>query len=164
MFKKGNFVISTSNGICEIQDILTMNMSGTAKEYYLLVPVSEPTAKVYIPVDVAENRIRLVMTKEEAWDIIKEISTIENIWIENEKEREKTYKEALASRDPKRLIGIIKTLYLRKKERTDAGKKNTAVDERYFKLAENQLHGELAFALGEEKQNVGKIIKEHITN
>lgn len=164
MFKKGNFVISTSNGICEIQDILTMNMSGTAKEYYLLVPVSEPTAKVYIPVDVAENRIRPVMTKEEAWDIIKGVSTIENIWIENEKERERTYKEALASRDPKRLIGIIKTLYLRKKERTNAGKKNTAVDERYFKLAENQLHGELAFVLGEEKQNIGKIIEEHITN
>ena len=164
MFEKGNFVINTNNGICEIQDILTMNMSGTPKEYYLLVPVSEATAKVYIPVDVAENRIRLVMTKDEAWDIIKGISSIECIWIDNEKEREKTYKEALASRDPKRLIGIIKTLDLRKKERTDAGKKNTAVDERYFKLAENQLHSELAFALGEEKQNVGKIIEEHITN
>lgn len=164
MFKKGNYVISTNNGICEIKDILTMNMSGTAKEYYLLVPITKPTAKVYIPVDVAENRIRLVMTKEEAWDIIKGISTIENIWIENEKEREKTYKEALASRDPKRLIGIIKTLSLRKKERTNAGKKNTAVDERYFKLAENQLHGELAFVLGEEKQNIGKIIFEHITS
>lgn len=164
MFEKGNFVINTTNGICEIQDILTMNMSGTAKEYYLLVPVSETSAKVYIPVDVAESRIRLVMTKEEAWDIIKGISEIENTWIENEKEREKTYKEALASRDPKRLIGIIKTLYLRRKERTEAGKKNTAVDERYFKLAENQLHSELAFVLGEEKQNISQLIIANIQN
>ena len=163
MFKKGNFVINTNNGICEIQDIITMNMSGTTKEYYLLVPVSEPSAKVYIPVDVAENRIRLVITKEEAWEIIKDIPSIESIWIENDKEREKIYKEALASREPKRLISIIKTLYLRKKERTDAGKKNTAVDERYFKLAENQLHAELAFALGEPKQNITKIIEEHLT-
>lgn len=162
MFEKGNHVINTNNGICEIQDIVTMNMSGTAKEYYLLVPVSEPTAKVYIPVDVAENRIRRVISKEEAWDIIKGIPSIENVWIENEKEREKIYKEALASRDPKRLISIIKTLYLRKKERSDAGKKNTAVDERYFKLAENQLHAELAFALGEPKQNIVHIIEEHL--
>ncbi|MBE5887561.1 MAG: hypothetical protein E7283_01855 [Lachnospiraceae bacterium] len=163
MFKKGNFVINTNNGICEIQDIVTMNMSGTAKEYYLLVPVSEPSAKVYIPVDVAENRIRLVITKEEAWEIIKGIPSIESIWIENDKEREKIYKEALASREPERLIRIIKTLYYRKKERIDAGKKNTAVDERYFKLAENQLHSELAFALGEPKQNITKIIEEHLT-
>ena len=164
MLEKGNFVISTGNGICEIQDILTMNMSGTPKEYYLLVPIAEPTAKVYIPVDIAAARIRPVLTEEEAWDIIKGVSAIDSIWIENEKEREKTYKEALASRDPKRLIGIIKTLYLRKKERTDAGKKNTAVDERYFKLAEDQLHGELAFVLGEDKRNIEKIIIEYITN
>ena len=163
MFKKGNYVINTNNDICEIQDIVTMNLSGTAKEYYLLVPVSEPSAKIYIPVDVAENRIRLVITKEEAWEIIKGIPSIESVWIENDKEREKIYKEALASREPKRLISIIKTLYLRKKERTDAGKKNTAVDERYFKLAENQLHAELAFSLGEPKQNITKIIEEHLT-
>lgn len=164
MFQKGNFVISTNNGICEIQDILIMNMSGTAKEYYLLVPIDEQSAKVYIPVDLAENRIRPVITKDEALEIIKNIPAIDAVWIENEKEREKTYKDALASRDTTRLISIIKTLYLRKKERTDAGKKNTAVDERYFKLAENQLHAELAFALGEEKQNIQKIIIDHITN
>ena len=164
MFQKGNFVISTNNGICEIQDILIMNMSGTANEYYLLVPIDEQSAKVYIPVDLAENRIRPVITKDEALEIIKNIPAIDAVWIENEKEREKTYKDALASRDTTRLISIIKTLYLRKKERTDAGKKNTAVDERYFKLAENQLHAELAFALGEEKQNIQKIIIDHITN
>ena len=163
MFEKGSYVINSNNGICEIKDIVTMNMSGTAKEYYLLVPVAEPSAKVYIPVDMAENRIRLVISKDDAWDIIKSIPSIECIWIENEKEREKIYKEALTSREPKRLISIIKTLYLRKKERTDAGKKNTAVDERYFKLAENQLHSELAFALGEPKQNITKIIEEHLT-
>lgn len=163
MFEKGNYVINTNNGICEIQDIVTMNMSGTAKEYYLLVPVSEPTAKVYIPVDVADNRIRRVISKDEAWNIIEGIPSIESVWIENEKEREKIYKEALSSREPARLISIIKTLYLRKKERTDAGKKNTAVDERYFKLAENQLHAELAFALGEPKHNITKIIEKHLT-
>lgn len=95
MFKKGDFVINTNNGICEVTDIVTMNMSGTNK---------------------------------------------------------------------KRLVGIIKTLYLRKQERVDAGKKNTAVDERYFKLAENHLHSELAFALQIEKANVNEIILKHITN
>ncbi|MGN1157733.1 MAG: CarD family transcriptional regulator [Agathobacter sp.] len=160
MFQIGNYVINTNNGICRIQDIVTMNTSGTAKEYYLLVPVEEPSAKVYIPVDMATNRIRPVITKEEAWNIIKGIPSIGSVWIENEKEREKIYKEALASREPARLISITKTLYLRKKERTNAGKKNTAVDERYFKLAENQLFAELAFALDEPKDNIFSIIEE----
>lgn len=158
MFEKGNYVINTTNGICEITDIVTMNMSGSDKDYYLLVPIDEKTAKVYIPVDMAEQRIRLTMTSNEAQEFIHSIKDIHEVYLENEKEREKTYKEALSSRDPKRLVGIIKTLYLRKQERIEAGKKNTAVDERYFKLAENSLHSELAFSLGVNKSEVAQII------
>ncbi|MBQ3559286.1 MAG: CarD family transcriptional regulator [Agathobacter sp.] len=162
MFKKGDFVVNTNNGICEINDIITMNMSGIDKEYYLLVPIAEQTAKVYIPVDMASQRIRLAMSKKDALELIESIKDIDEAYIENEKEREKTYKEALNSRDPKRLVGIIKTLYLRKQERVEAGKKNTAVDERYFKLAENHLHSELAFALQVNKEKVQEMILDTI--
>lgn len=158
MFKKGNFVINVNNGICEISDIVTMNMSGSDKEYFVLVPIDEQTAKVYLPVDIASQRIRLAMSKDEALNFIKEIKDIDEAYIENEKEREKIYKEAISSRDPKRLVGIIKTLYLRKQEREGAGKKNTAVDERYFKLAENHLHSELAFALSVDRSSITELI------
>lgn len=161
MFETGNFVVNATNGICEITDIVSMEVAGTKKEYYLLIPVEEKNAKVYIVVNGAENKIRLVMTKDEAMELVKEIPNIEEAWVENEKERERLYKEAIASRDPKRLVAIIKTLYNRCKERTDAGKKSTAVDERYFKLAQNQLHAELAFALGEEKKDIKQIIQTH---
>ena len=162
MFNKGNFVINANNGICEIQDIVTMNMSGTKKEYYMLVPIEEKTAKVYIPVDTAEQRIRLTLTKNEANSLIQGIKDINETYIENEKEREKTYKEAIASRDPKRLVGIIKTIYVRRQKRIDAGKKTTAIDDRYFKIAENQLHGELAFALDVPKNEVAQLIISNI--
>lgn len=158
MFEKGNYVVNANNGICEISDIVTMNMSGEDKEYYVLVPIDEKTAKIFLPVDIAEKRIRLAMNKEEALDLIKAIKLVDEAYVENEKEREKIYKEAITSRDPKRLISIIKTLYMRKQERLEAGKKNTAVDERYFKLAENHLHSELAFSLGVNKAEVGQII------
>ena len=163
MFKKGDFVVNTNNGICEINDIVTMNMSGTNKEYYMLIPITEKTAKVYIPVDLAQQRIRSAMTKEEAWALIESIPDIDEAYIENEKERELTYKEALNSRNPKKLVGIIKTLDLRRQERAEAGKKNTAVDERYFKLAENHLHSELAFAMQVDKCEVNDIILKHVT-
>lgn len=162
MFEKGNFVINATNGICEITDIVDMEVAGAKKEYYLLIPVEEKNAKVYIVVNGAEHKIRLVMTKDKAMELIKEIPNIQEAWVENEKERERLYKDAIASRDPKRLVAIIKTLYNRRKERTDAGKKSTAVDERYFKLVQNQLHAELAFALGKEKNQIEQIILENM--
>lgn len=164
MFKKGDFVVNTNNGICEIKDVVTMNMSGTDKEYYLLIPINEQTAKVYVPVDLSTQRIRLAMNKDEALSLIESIPDIHETYIENEKERERTYKEALNSRDPKRLVGIIKTLYLRRQKRLDAGKKNTAVDDRYFKLAENHLYNELAFALEIDKSEILDLIFNRITN
>ena len=72
MFEKGNFVVNANNGICEISDIVTMDMSGEKKEYYVLVPIEEKTAKIYIPVNVAENRIRPAMKKDDALQLIKE--------------------------------------------------------------------------------------------
>ena len=162
MFEKGNFVVNANNGICEISDIVTMDMSGTKKEYYVLIPIEEKTAKIYIPVDVAEKRIRPSLKKEDALKLMKEIHAIDGVFVENEKEREKIYKEAINSRDPKRLISIVKTLYARRKKRVEEGKKGTAVDDRYFKLAENHLHSELAFALDVEKSEVGKIIETYV--
>lgn len=163
MYKIGDFVLNTNNGICEIKDVVSMNLSGSSKDYYLLIPVEEKTAKVYIPVDNAAHRIRYIMSEEEVWTLIHGIKDIPEVYIENEKEREKTYKEALSSKDPTQLISIIKTLYLRKQQRLEAGKKNTAVDERYFKLAENYLHAEISFVLKVEKTEVHKILVEHIT-
>ena len=163
MFKIGDFVINATNGICEITDVVTMNISGTDKEYFLLIPVAEKTAKVYIPTDKACERIRLTMSEEDAWNLIHKLKDISEFYIENEKEREKSYKAALSSRDPEQLISIIKTLYLRKQKRIEDGKKVTAVDDRYFKLAENQLHSELAFALNVERSEIHQIIVDHIT-
>ncbi len=158
MFKKGDFVVNANNGICEVTDTTTMKVSGQEKEYYVLVPLQEQTAKVFISVDTAENKIRLAMNEEEARDVIKSIKSVEVTYVENDKEREKIFREALSSCDPKRLVSIIKTLYLRRQKRLEEGKKSTAVDERYFKLAENHLHSELAFSLGVEKSEVTQII------
>ena len=49
MLEKGSFVVNTSNGICEVSDIVTMDMTGTEKEYYVLVPIDEKKAKAFLP-------------------------------------------------------------------------------------------------------------------
>ena len=54
------------------------------------------------------------------------------------------------------------TLYLRKCERTVEGKKITTTDEKYLKLAENNLYGELALALDKEKSEMENFIIEYV--
>lgn len=162
MFNKGDHVINSNNGICKIHDIVTMNTPNGSKEYYLLIPLNEQSAKIYIPLDSAVQRIRYAMREEAAIQLINSIKDINETYIENEKEREKVYKTAISSCDPQKLVGIIKTLYLRRLEREKSGKRNTVVDERYFKLAENQLHSELSFALHVEKEQVVQMITQSI--
>ena len=72
MFKIGDYVVNLKNGVCKIEDILNMSLSGECKEYYLLIPQNEQNAKVYIPVDAADSRIRLTMDKEQAMALIRQ--------------------------------------------------------------------------------------------
>lgn len=162
MFKSGDYVVNSNNGICKIDGTVTMNTPNGNKEYYLLIPLNEPSAKIYIPLDSASRRIRYAMNREAAMQLINCIKNINEAYIENEKEREKVNKAAISSCDPQKLVGIIKTLYLRRLEREQSGKRNTVVDERYFKLAENQLHSELSFALQIEKEQVIAMITQSI--
>lgn len=163
MYKIGEYVISTNNGICKIEDITHPDfVSEKDKMYYEILPVGEAKTKLYVSVDKASDRIRKVMTEEAATKLIDEIPTIDETWIDNDKQREMKYKEAIYSGKPELLVSIIKTMYFRKMKRTATGKKNTLVDERYFKMAEEHLYGELAFALGKEKDDMEQLITERI--
>lgn len=57
-------------------------------------------------------------------------------------------------------MGIIKLICDRKEERVWQGRKVTAVDGRYFKLAENLLYGELEVALDKDTEEIHRLIQE----
>lgn len=164
VYEIGDYVIKPSDGVCRIENVLHLDMSGVDKNklYYLLIPVGEKNKKLYIPVDTAEQSTRKTMTEDEAWRLIEKIPAIEEIWIDNEKLREQRYKEAIRSYDPAALIGIIKATYLRNQKRLEQGKKNTLIDERYFKMAEHNLYAELAFAMNKDESEICQIITDNI--
>ena len=127
-------------------------------------PIEDEKDKIYVPVSNSDSRLRLCLTKEEAWNLIKRIPEIPTAWINNEKLREQNYKDAVKANDPEALVAIIKMIYQRKEKRLAQGKKCTATDARYFQLAENLLYMELGVALGKPKQEVCRTIIEYITN
>lgn len=164
MFEIGDYVVKANIGICKIEDIGCLDISTENKnrKYFFLNPIGEVNSRLYVPVDKADVGLRKVVTKEEAWKIIEQIPAVEEAWISDDKQREQTYKEAIHSCDLQKLISIIKNMYHRKERRTAQGKKNTSVDEHFFKLAENNLYTELAFAIGREKDEMRMIIADKI--
>jgi CarD family transcriptional regulator len=90
------------------------------------------------------------------------MDSVETLWVGDEKKRESAYKEAFRSCNPRDLVKIIKTIYARRKVRLEKGKKVTTVDEKYFRMAENNLYEELAIALSLEKSKVTEYIMERM--
>ena len=165
-YEIGDLVSKPVTGICKIEDILylTPQDEKNNKLYYLMRPIEDEKDKIYVPVSNSDSRLRLCLTKEEAWNLIKRISEIPTAWINNEKLREQNYKEAVKANDPEALVAIIKMIYQRKQKRLAQGKKCTATDARYFQIAENLLYMELGVALGKPKQEVCRTIIEYITD
>lgn len=164
MFKKGEYVVCGNKGVCLVEDITTLNISGVDKErkYYILKPVYMTGSTVYVPVDAAKESIRRILSSEEAKELIHVIPDIPLITITNDKMLEQEYRGCIRSNNCKEWIRIIKTIYLRKKKRIEAGRKVTAVDAKYFRLAEDNLYGELAIALNMPREEVGNYIAGEI--
>ena len=161
-FEIGDFIIYGSNGVCKITDCGKLDSVCASKDklYYTVEPYYTTGTKIYTPVDNDKVVMRPIVTKEEAISLIDEINEIENLWIADEKRREQEYKQSIQKCDCKELVRIIKTIYLRKQSRLAEGKKVTASDEKYFRIAEEQLYGELAVSLEMDKNET----KEYVIN
>lgn len=166
MFAVGDYIIYGNHGVCKVEKIGTVSlpMADKNKVYYTLRPIYKSESVVYAPMENPKSIIRPLLTKEGADMLIEEIPQLESVWIANEREREVQYKAALKSCDCRELIRIIKTLYCRKMDRIRDGKKVTVLDERYFRQAEEQLYGELAFVLKMERSEMGDYLTERLSS
>lgn len=164
MFEKGEYIIYGTSGVCKIEDITTMNMASVPSDklFYVLSPSSQKGGKIFTPVDNQKTIMRRVLSEEEASKLIGEIPDIKELWITNEKMREEKYKECMRTGDCRDWIKIIKTLYLRKQQRNAQGKKITATDERYLRMAEDYLYSELEIPLGIPKAEMEDYITKKI--
>ncbi|MBQ7706432.1 MAG: CarD family transcriptional regulator [Lachnospiraceae bacterium] len=160
MFDIGDYIVYGHNGICRVLDITHPDISGvdTDRLYYVLMPEKTKGSRLFCPADDDNISIRRVINEQEAKEIISASKGIEPLEIENDRMRDVSYKNAMKSSDLMQWIKVIKTLLIRKKEREDLGKKITATDERYLKLAQEGLYSELALATGLDKEEIREII------
>lgn len=166
MFELGTMLVHPTYGVCEVVHIGKIDMKNVKDErlFYTLVPLYDSKSKLFIPTDSDGLGLRPVMTKESALELVASLPAMEPITVQNEKEREKIFKEMIRGGNCEDISRIIKTLYLRKKARLAAGKKAVSLDEKFLFMAREQLYGELAVSLGIEKNGVEDYIAQSIEN
>lgn len=152
MFNIGDFVVYKRD-VCKIVNI--------KNEYYVLVPITDNSLKISVPVANKFGFIRNLISKNEIMEIIKKIPNIETIET-NDKLIENEYKNLMNTGSHEDLIKIIKTTYLRNKERIDNNKKIGDKDNNYFSLAEKYLYNEFAIVLNMSYDDTKKYVIEQV--
>ncbi|MBR2948553.1 MAG: CarD family transcriptional regulator [Lachnospiraceae bacterium] len=166
MYQIGDYIVKSGNGVCRIEKVMHLDMAGIDRNrlYYMLVPINDENGKVYVPVDTSVRQLRKVMSTEEAYALIAKISDAEEIDVQNDKLREQKYKEILKEFEPESMLRIMKTTYLRRKERLEQGKKNMAVDEYYLNLTEKIILSELCLVLNKDQGEIRDLFMKTIEN
>ena len=164
MFEIGELIIYGGNGVCRVEKIgpIDTGMGTKGRMYYTLNPLKNKDSRIFTPVDNEKVIMRPTMTKEDALALIDQMQNVETLWIGDERRRETEYKEAVRKCDCREDVKIIKTIYLRKEARLADGKKVTAVDERYYAIAEENLYGELAVALGMDRDQTKTFVEQRV--
>lgn len=128
-------------------------------DYYVLTPIEDPTLTISIP--FTNSQIRPLISKERVEEIIASIPSIEVI---NSEDRmiESEYRNLLNSEDHKDLIRIIKTTYLRNKERLENNKKIGETDHHYFEKAEKYLYDEFSIVLSLSFEEVKQYVVDKV--
>lgn len=160
MFEVGDYIVYGLNGVCKVEEVGPMESSSdlSGKLYYTLLPVYVSGSRIITPVDNKKVKMRTIITKPEVMELINNMEQCEPLWLDDDREREETYKQAIKDNNSYALIRMIKALYLRRESRLAEGKKATASDEKYFKLAEESLYGEFAIALDMDRKDVNEYI------
>ena len=164
MFERDELIMCGGHGVCRVVNVTgnPIDRLDKIRKYYVLEPVFEKGSTVYTPVDNSKVVMRRIMNKKEANDLIRKVSDMEIVWIQEEKGREQMYKEAIRTYDSHSLARIVKTLYLRRQSRLDEGKKVLSSDEQYLHKAEELLYSEMSLALSIPKDEVESYIAKAV--
>ena len=164
MYKIGEYIIYGNDGVCKVEDVGVLNISGINKKriYYTLKPVYE-NGKIFTPIDTSVF-MRSLINYEEVQQLIESIP-----YIKDKKCNEKNsrllqiyYKNLLQTHECSDLLTLIAGIYEKKDKAMKNGKKLGQIDNRFMKVAEGLINDEFSVVLGIPREEVADYIKEKI--
>lgn len=154
MYEPGSLIVYGTTGVCRVEAVASRQlMRGLVKNCYTLRPLYS-NETIYIPVDTTVF-MREPITGEQANALIDRIPDQTDAPLPADLGAAKEYYDsALQSHDCGNLLQLVRQIY-RKSQRVKENKRQPSqTDQRYLKRAEELLYGELAVALGIERDEV----------
>ncbi len=160
MYQAGQFILYGKTGVCRVEGVVSRAVpkADADRLYYALQPLYQ-SGSIMAPVDNVESGLiftRPIMSREEAQAFIEGLPALkpEPYYNQNIAQLREHYREQLGSLTGRDLALLICSVYLKKQE-TQAGKRKLgAVDQQFMDEAEDLLYGELAAALGIDRDQV----------
>ena len=160
MYKIGEKIIYGENGVCTVEKIAPLNMSGAAKEklYYHLTPLVG-SGTYFTPIDTTAF-MRPIISREEAEALIDAIPGIPPAICNDSRFNhvDAFYRELFKLHSNEALVSVIKGLRCRMAEK----KTRSTRAEATMKRAKDILHGELSVALDMDFSQVEGYITSRI--
>lgn len=149
MYKIGDKIIYGQTGVCQITDICEkVFIKNQKREYYVLKPHNLENNTIYAPVSDNKVFMRELITKSEAEDLIKSIPIIVEKLSKSEEATKEDYIAKINNHSLEELVELTAIIYSKKLSVAKMKKRLNAIDEKYMKIGENLLFGELSVVLG----------------
>jgi len=162
MFKKGDYVVYGTHGVCAIEGVEKLQINPLKKDccYYILKPLFKKDSVYYLPTDCGDGKlpIKKIVTKEQAEELILRLKNPLTNTLTDTFLNETELKAAIKEKDRFEIVDIIKLLQKRKSSKAKEKKKLSLAEERYLKVAKEMLFEELAFALQVDIKQVEEMI------
>ena len=162
MFNKGDLVIYSSHGICQIDDICDKTYSGVTRTYYVLRPIEDHKLTINNPIDNDRAVMLEIVNKDDAEDILESFKKPGIGWIERALDRNKIYWGTIMNGNRKEIANIVNTLIRKKVKAKNEGKKFGESDRRILIHVQDILFKELALALNTTYDSINKRIMNYI--
>lgn len=164
MTEIGSYIIYGSNGVCRVTDVRSEKLYGKQQTYYILTPVSNPGAVIYVPADneALLGRMKEIVCPEEIRSLIAGLKDEELPWETDNRVRSETFDGIISRGDRRELLLLIRTVYRRKLFLSEQKKKLGTADENALKRAEKLINDEFSFALSIPPEEVPEYIRDQL--
>lgn len=163
-FEKGEKVLYSVNGVCEIIDITEKVLGKTVMRYYVLKPISNNEATLFVPVN-NENLVRKMkrlMTQPQLDEVLNAVSAKDVEWNSNEVVRKEEFRNTISFGNVSEILVLLKSIWIHRRMQNSKGRKLHISDEMYLREAEKIIKEEISTVIGVEQDEVIPYIKNKI--
>ena len=144
IFRVGDYVAHPGHGGCVIKEICTRCIARETKQYFLMIPETDPHTTILAPIDSIEKiGLRFIISENEANQLIEYFSELDVTWETDHNKRKQAYEVALRSSDLKAIAKMIKELLVHESETS-----LNHSDREILPKAQKRLFSEIALAKG----------------